>query len=654
MRAEVVDERDPATHLPARLAAVGGATFDGVCGIAGHVRAQGGADEATLDAMCRRMEHRGPDSQGIHTDGEAGIAIRRLRIIDLETGDQPVFSEDGRVAVVLNGEIYNYRELRKRLIAQGHVFRTQGDSEVIAHLYEEEGDEFVSSLIGMFAVAVWDGARRRLVLARDRVGKKPLFYSWRAGSLAFASELGALLADPSIPRDVDWRAIDAYLALRYVPSPLSAFAAVRKLPPASRLVLEHGGEPRIERYWALDYRPKHVFGSEEEMHEELRERLRTAVRRRLVADVPVGAFLSGGIDSSAVVAAMAEATTEPVRTFSIGFDSQTLDELPQARAVARRFGTQHEEFVVEPHAVDLLPTLIRHFGEPFADPTAIPTAYLAELTRRSVTVALNGDGGDETFGGYTRYVANLAAGRADRVPVALRRGAGAALRAIPSNGRIDSWPNRLHRVGTTLALPPGDRYFAYMSRLNGFDRDALYTPEMATRVNGSVAGEFILGPWRSSPSDGLLDRMLDVDVQGYLPDDLLTKVDIASMAYSLEARSPLLDHELMEWAAALPAKAKIRGTQKKVALRAALRGWVPDDILDAPKRGFQPPIADWFRGELRPFAEELLLDETARERGLFRPDVVRGLLGRHTENRQDNSQALWTLAVLELWLRSVA
>ena len=620
-----------------------------MCGIVGQANAEGRrADGATLARMCAALEHRGPDSRGLHVDAGVGLGIQRLRVIDLATGDQPIFNEDRSVAVVLNGEIYNYRELRARLQRAGHRFATQGDTEVIAHLYEDEGPRFVESLHGMFGLAVWDARRRRLVLARDRVGKKPLYYAERAGTLSFASELAALIEDPDVPRDVDHRALDAFLAYRWVPTPMTAFRAVRKLPPASTLVYENG-RATVSRYWRLDYARKRAVGDVREVHEELRDQIRAATARRLISDVPLGAFLSGGVDSAAVVAAMAEASSRPVQTFSIGFTDEKFDELPLARLVAERFATDHHELVVEPHAMELIPRIVRHYGEPFADDSAVPSFYLAEMARRHVTVALNGDGGDESFGGYTRYVANAAAARVQRIPVAVRRAIAAAGLRIPESGTIDSWPSRLRRLAHTLALDAPGRYVAYMTHLNGLQRERLYTDEYRALLGQADAAAVMLGPWQESGGASVLDRMLDVDVQTYLPDDLLTKMDIATMASSLEARSPLLDHELMEFAASLPPELKVRGREKKVVLRGALRGWVPDEVLDAPKRGFRLPLGDWLRGELRGYARDVLLDQRAVGRGCFRESYVRELLDRHAAGAEDHSQGIWTLLMFELW-----
>jgi asparagine synthase (glutamine-hydrolysing) len=603
-----------------------------------------------IERMCAAQRHRGPDARGVHLDGEAALGIQRLRVIDLETGDQPIFNEDGSVAVVLNGAIYNYRELRRRLEGSGHRFATHSDTEVIAHLYEEEGPACVRSLHGMFALAIWDAARRRLTLARDRVGKKPLFYSLRRGAISFASELPALLRDGEIPRDLDYKALDAYLAFRWVPAPMSIFKAVRKLSPASMLVFEDGAA-RVERYWQLDYGRPVDATDDRDILEQLRDQIRAAVRRRMIADVPLGAFLSGGVDSSAVVAAMAEASGEPVKTFSIGFTSDRYDELSKARLVAERFGTKHEELIVEPRAVEILPKIARHYGEPFADSSAIPSFYVAEMARRNVTVALNGDGGDESFAGYGRYAANLVLHRASVLPRALRRSLGAIGSRLPPSGRINSWQSRARRLAQTIALDPAQRHAAYLSHLDAAARDRLYTPALRELVGESLVPKVIGKPWREATARDPLDRMLEVDVSTYLPDDLLVKMDIATMAHSLEARSPLLDHELMEFAAALPSRLKLHGTQKKVALQAALRGWLPDEVLDAPKQGFCVPIDEWLRGELRELAHDALLDPVARSRGYFRPDAVGDLLDRHVAGTEDLSQPLWTLLMLELWHR---
>jgi asparagine synthase (glutamine-hydrolysing) len=624
-----------------------------MCGIAGCVYSDGrAADPALVERMCAALEHRGPDSRGIHADGPAGLGIQRLRVVDIEGGDQPIYNEDRTVAVVLNGEIYNFRELRRRLEAAGHRFRSDGDTETIVHLYEEEGVDCVRSLDGMFAFALWDQSRRRLLVARDRVGKKPLFYSLREGGLSFASELRALLRDEEIPRDVDEQALDCYLAYGYIPAPLSAFQGVRKLPPATSMVYE-GGRVTLERYWQLDYARKHAVGEARELHAPLLETLRRAVRRRLVADVPLGAFLSGGIDSSAVVAAMAQETGEPVRTFSIGFDSERFDELDHARLVSERFGTEHEELQVRPDAISIAPRIARHYGEPFADSSAIPSFYLAEMTRRHVTVALNGDGGDESFAGYTRYAANALAARFDGVPMPLRRlGAGLAAR-VPESAEEQSARNRVRRLGGSLALDGPARYERYVSLFDSTQRARLYSDEYRRALGSTdVVAEAIAEPWREASGASRLDVLLEVDTRTYLPGDLLTKIDIATMAHSLEARSPFLDPEMMQFAAAIPAPMKLRGMEKKVILRDALRAWLPDSILDRPKQGFSVPLAEWLRGELRDYSREILLDSGSFSRERFRPGAVRELLDGHLAG-QDHSQRIWALLMLEQWRAEV-
>jgi asparagine synthase (glutamine-hydrolysing) len=625
-----------------------------MCGIAGQARAGGEpVSAALLNHMCEAIEHRGPDSRGIHSESGVGLGIQRLRVIDLVTGDQPISNEDGTVTVVLNGEIYNFRELRKDLEQRGHRFSTRTDTEVIVHLYEEKGPELVHDLHGMFGLAVWDSKRRRLVLARDRLGKKPLFYALGDRTLTFASELNAVMRDADVSDELDLKAVDAYLALRYVPHPLSIYRAVRKLPPAGRLIWDDG-TVRIDRYWRLSYRPKQGPTDVVEFGEAVRDAVRRATRRRLISDVPLGAFLSGGIDSSAVVAAMAEASSEPVKTFSIGFVTSRpeFNELPYARIVARAFGTDHHEEVVEPDVIGMLPRVVRAFGEPFADPTALPTFRLSELTRRHVTVALTGDGGDEAFAGYDRYVANLLLARFDWLPGSVRRSVARLGTRIPPHPIINSTQSRLRRLAGALPLDPSDRYLAYISGLGeGVDRTEVYTTEVRSQLREDWVDGAVRAAWENADADSLLDHMVATDSEVYLPGDLLAKLDISSMHYSLEARSPLLDHELMELAAVAPPEFKVHGREKKVGLRAALRGWIPDEILDRPKRGFELPIADWLRGDLGNFARDVLLDPRTHEHGLLNPAYARDLLNRHIEGREDHSRQIWTLLVLELWQR---
>lgn len=621
-----------------------------MCGIAGQIRGDGAVDRGLIERMCAAIVHRGPDARGTFIDDGVGLGIQRLRIIDLRTGDQPIFNEDRSVVVVLNGEIYNFAELRERLLRSGHRFTTQSDTEVIVHLYEEEGCDCVLSLHGMFAFALWDARKRQLLLARDRVGKKPLFYSHRGHTLSFASEMYGLLQDREIPRELDHKALDCYYAYQYIPAPLSAFRAVRKLPPATTLTFCRGAVIQ-RRYWRLRYQPKLGVRDVREVHEQIRSAIDASVRRRMIADVPVGAFLSGGVDSSAVVASMARQSGGPIKTFSIGFTDTEYNELPYARAVARHFATEHHEFVVEPSAIELLPRIVHHCGEPFADSSAIPTFYLAQMTRRHVTVALTGDGGDESFAGYNRYLADALSDRASMAPMPLRRLLAGGARRAPNGSNASSLWARVRRLAATMDLTPVERYARRMSYFDPDARDRLYTPEYKELLGESHAMEVIAGPWTAASGQDLVDVMMETDVETYLPGDLLVKMDIATMAHSLEARSPFLDPEVMQLAAGLPAELKLRGRQKKAVLRDALSAWLPRELLDRPKRGFGVPIGAWFRNELRAYVEDLLLDQRTRDRGYFRHDYVQDLLRAHLERREDNSPQLWALVVGELWHR---
>ncbi len=595
------------------------------------------------------MVHRGPDSEGFHVEECAALAARRLAIIDVQGGDQPIYNEDRSICVVLNGEIYNFGDLREQLEAHGHKFSTDSDTEVIAHLYEQRGKDLVKELRGMFAFALWDGRRSLLLLARDRVGEKPLYYWQNGPRISFASELAALLEDTDIPRRVDPRAIDAYLALMYVPHPLCAIEGVRKLPPASTLVWQNGGS-RLERYWSLAYEPKHP-GSPSDLQEHVREELREAVRLRLISERPLGAFLSGGIDSTAVVATMAGLSSGAIKTFSIGFASARFNELPHARRVARIFGTDHTEHVVDPDAFAILPKLITRFGDPFGDSSAIPSYYVAELARTELVVALNGDGGDESFGGYNRYLANMVAERLSHLPARVRRALAGIASRSPEPVSPSSTAARVRRLAAGLALSPSSRYAQHMTYLPERVREELYQPGFKALLRGASTSEALEACWRESAATSLLDRMLDVDVQTYLPGDLLVKIDIATMANSVEARSPFLDHVLMETAARLPVSFKVKGRRTKVGLKSILRGVVPDDLVDRPKWGFSVPLAEWLRGPLNRVVREVLLDPRTQCRGVVRAEPVRRAIEEHAAGRADHSTQLWLLLVLELWHR---
>jgi asparagine synthase (glutamine-hydrolysing) len=549
-------------------------------------------------------------------------------VIDLATGDQPVTNESGDVVAVFNGEIYNYRTLRAELEARGHSLQGTGDTPTLPHLYEELGDRFVERLDGMFALAIWDDRRGRLVLARDRFGKKPLLWTQlEDGTVAFASELKSLLTIHGAQRRVDLERLDAYLALGYVPGDRTAIHGINRLPPGCTLT---GNEQRTDEEWI----------------EAVRDGVTTAVRKRLVADVPLGALLSGGIDSSVVVAAMAEASTGPVRTFSVGFTDERYDERRHARAVAEHFATVHEEILLEPDAASLLPRLVDAFDEPLADTAALPTFLISEHARRFVTVALVGDGGDEIFGGYERYRAHALAARLDRVPVGVTSLAARGLRRLPS-ARTEprSTSFRAARFLETAGLDPQQRYGQLMQLFSPALRRRLWTPEALEAVGAPATAGSLLGPARAPGMSGL--QLTDVDT--YLPDDLLYKADIASMANSLELRAPLLDYELAELALGLPEHLRLDGSTGKVALRRAFAADLPASILDRGKAGFGVPVARWFREDLRDLAGDVLLGSTARARGQMRPEAVEHLLARHSAGEADHGERIWALLMLELW-----
>lgn len=618
-----------------------------MCGIAGKLHLDGSqADPHLLTKMAEAIRHRGPDDQGVMTAGPVGLATCRLAILDLSAqGHQPMANEDQTIWITFNGEIYNFQELRDELEAKGHRFRSKTDTEVIVHLYQEMGVECLRRLRGMFAFAIWDSRTRTLFVARDRIGKKPLFYYVDDKAFLFASEPKAILADPSVPAEPDPEAIHYYLTYQYVPSPWSAFRGFRKLPPAHYLLVRDG-QVRVERYWRLQYQPK-IHRPEGELCEELRHRIREAIKLRLISDVPLGAFLSGGIDSSTVVAFMSEFSRGPVKTFSIGFEEQAYNELPYARQVAKLFGTDHHEFIVRPNAIEILPALVWHYNEPYADSSALPTYYLSKLAREHVTVALNGDAGDENFAGYHRHLAIRLACLADRLPGPVRRGLSAIGHMMPDPGN-----RQLRRVRRFLRNIPDDArrtYGRWISHFTDAHKAQLYTEEFLARVGGTDSLGPLMRAFEESDAPDLVDAVLSVDVAMYLPDDLLVKVDIASMAHSLEARSPLLDHQLMEFAASIPSHQKIHGWTKKYIFKKAMAGILPPEIINREKMGFGVPIDHWFRHDLREMATDTLLSARASGRGYFKPDAVRRLLEDHASGREDYSAHLWNLLMLELW-----
>jgi len=622
-----------------------------MCGIVGIVRNdKADIDEAVLGRMCAAISHRGPDDDGFYVNGPVGLGMRRLAIIDLKSGQQPIHNQDRTAWIVFNGEIYNYRELRDKLEKLGHSFYTNSDTEAIVHAYDQYGADCPNHLRGMFAFAIWDERTQELFVARDRVGKKPLLYAQVNGQFIFGSEFSALLQHPDIGKDIDFEALNQYLSFMCVPAPLTAYQAIRKLEPGHSLRYRKG-EIRIERYWQPDFSKK-IDISEQEAGERTIEILREAVKVRLMSEVPLGAFLSGGIDSSAVVALMAEESSTPVKTFSIGFEEQDYSELHHARRVAEHVGADHHEFIVSPDALEVLPILVEHYGEPYADSSAIPTYYVARETRKHVTVALNGDGGDESFAGYERYAAMRLAEQYHRIPAMLRESVvRQAIELMPSSETKRSRIRDVKRFVHSASLPKVERYLNWVSIFDSQAKQDLFTEDFARQTQRDSAAR-TLDPWFASANgSGVVDAALLADIMTYLPNDLLVKVDIATMANSLEARSPFLDHHVIEFAASLPEKYKLRGFTTKYLLKQMLRKLLPAENLDRRKMGFGVPIGHWFRGKLQPFLRETLLAESSLKRGLFKPEGVKRLVELHTRGERDYSQQLWTLLMLELWFQ---
>lgn len=623
-----------------------------MCGIAGQVNLDWSTpvDRGLLQRMAGTLAHRGPDDEGLFVDGPVGLASRRLAIIDLSPqGHMPMSNHEGTLWITFNGEVYNFQELRDELAAKGYRFRSRTDTEVVVHLYQEYGVACLQRLRGMFAFAIWDARAQTLFLARDRLGKKPLSYYLDGKTFRFASEPKAILVDSEVPREPDELALHYYLTYQYVPSPHSAFRGFRKLPPAHYLLLERGRAPQVERYWKLHYGRK-IRASERELCEEIRRRLRDAVSIRMVSDVPLGAFLSGGLDSSAVVAMMSAVSRQPVKTFSIGFEEAPYNELPYARQVAQRFQTEHHEFIVKPNAMDVLPQLVWHYNEPYADSSALPTWYLSRLARQHVTVALNGDAGDENFAGYPRHLAIQLVHWFHQLPRGMRKGVMQLSRLIPDGLPPQHLLQSGKRfVGRLLETTAEREYGRWISHFTDAVKLELYTEEFRARVGGCDSLGPLLEVFRSSDATDHIEAALDADVNMYLPDDLLVKVDIASMAHGLEARSPLLDHVFMEFVASIPRRQKVRYGVKKHLFKKAMTGLLPREIIHREKQGFGVPIDRWFRQELRGLAHETLLSRRSLARGYFRPEAVRRLIEEHAAGRANWHHQLWNLLMLELW-----
>ena len=648
-----------------------------MCGIAGGIwdDPKLGLDQRQLRRMTDVLVHRGPDDEGTYCrdirvrppyEALPGVALgaRRLSVIDPAGGHQPIANEDGTVWVVANGEIYNYRELRQRLEGGGHTFATHCDTETLVHLYEDEGTDFVRHLVGMFAIAIWDQQQRRLILVRDRLGQKPLVYRQERGRLLFASEIKALLQVPGVPRHVDASALDEYLTYQYVPYPNTIFEGIRKLPPG-HLAEYRDGQLSVRRYWSPDW-TREVTQSVEQYSDELRERLTEAVQLRMRSDVPLGAFLSGGVDSSLIVALMQKLSDQPVKTFSIGFAQPEYDESPYARQVARYLGTEHREFLVDSNLVDgnpadgnhvdknladLLGQLVWHFDEPFADSSAVPTWYVAQQARKHVTVALTGDGGDELFAGYPRYRAVRLGAVVDRLPRTVKSAAAASIWQHLPGARRKSALRRLRRLTGPLKLPPARRYLEWIAVFDEKQRGELYADAFLASLPDSDPYGFLGRVWRQVGGRDPVTTASLTDLQTYLCGDLMRKVDIASMAHALECRQPLLDHRVVELAARMPIRLKYRRGRGKWILRHALGDLLPPAVFRRPKMGFGAPVDHWFRDPLRELVRDVLTDPVARRRGYFRPEAVTQLIDQHTRGQRDHSDRLWSLLVLELWHR---
>ena len=605
--------------------------------------------------LIRRMNHvlrhRGPDDEGVFIQENVGLGQQRLAIIDTSgRGHQPMSNEDGTVWITFNGEVYNHPQLRIQLEDQGHVFRSKTDTEVIIHLYEEKGLGCLQELRGMFAFALWDGRRRRLVLARDRMGQKPLFYAEHDHRFLFASEIKAILQVQGFPRALNPQSLHHFLTYKFVPPPHTMFSGIWELPPAHFLVWEDGAY-RVERYWSLSYADKLDLPEEDVLH-RLDAILDEAVRVRMISDVPLGVFLSGGIDSSLVVAYMSRHSSEPIKTFSIGFTEADYDELPFARAVAEQYKTDHHEFIVRADALNILPKLIWHFDQPFADSSAVPTYYVAQLARQHVTVALNGDGGDEAFAGYSRYLGYYVLQHYTRIPAVLRRGAQQLLEHLPIPQRKGTLWSRFNWLNSRSLASLDGHYVRSIANFSDEQKRDLYTPSFQQQINGCDSIAYMQSleePGLNSP----LDRMLRADALAYLPGDLLVKVDRMSMAHSLEPRSPFLDHVLVEFAASLPAEIKFRRGRLKHLLKQLAQDKLPAEIVKRRKKGFAAPVGRWLREELRPVIEEYLLSSHLASEGVLHQPAINELWQHHRDQEWRNAHGtrLWALLNLELWFR---
>ena len=613
-----------------------------MCGICGlyYFSRDDVVEKDRIQRMARTLSHRGPDDEGVYLDGRVGLGHRRLSIIDLSTGRQPISNEDGSVWTVFNGEIYNFLEIRNQLIEQGHQFQTQTDTEILVHGYEQYGVGLVEKLNGMFAFAIWDAQEQRLVLVRDRLGIKPLFYHRDNSRLIFGSEVKSVLASGLVPKDIDPDQLPMYLSYGYLPNGATMFRDIHQLPPAHMLVCEPESM-HIERYWDLDQIETNESLTEEEAIEQIGHLFRESVRRRLMSDVPLGAFLSGGLDSSAVVGLMSQLMDQPVKTFSIGFEVDEYNELNDARRIADHFGTEHHELIIRPDAIDLLPKLISAFDEPFADSSAIPTYYVSEFARQHVTVALSGDGGDELFAGYKRYLTPPRDERFLKLPTWVR-----------SNlvGQVGQWlptQARAKEYFSYISQPELERYLARRCIYPPWSQQKLLATDMWTSEERDVAYRYAHQRIQSKPHGSFLEKMLYLDTVTYLPFDILTKVDRMSMLHSLEARVPMLDHTLVEYAAKIPERLKLSDGQGKHIFRKTISSWLPSHVFQKKKHGFALPLEHWFRKELRDLVSDVLA--TSRQRDYFNAGYIQHLLDDHQKGIRNHSARIWTLLVFEMW-----
>lgn len=627
----------------------------GICGVIGH-KTDNKIQEDIIRRMCKELQHRGPDDEGFYLKNgrmSVGLGHRRLKIIDLSNaGRQPMANEDGSAWLVFNGEIYNFQQLRKDLKDKGHRFKSNTDAEVVLHLYEDFAEGCLSYLRGMFAFAIWDEKQDKLFLARDRIGQKPFFYYYDNRYFCFASEFSALLASGLVNKDINYEAMDRYLTFGYVPVPATIYKRVFKMPPAHYGVFQNG-KLNLQKYWNLDYSHK-IAISEKEAAQELIKVLGEAVKLRLVSDVPLGAFLSGGIDSSTVVALMSRLTNK-VNTFSIGFDDMDFNELKYARNIARYFSTEHREFIVKPKALEILPLLTERYGEPYADSSAIPTYYVARETKRYVTVALNGDGGDESFAGYERYQAMVLAEGYNRLPAFFRdRLRQALIHLLPDALNFKNKRRRLRRFFENVSLPFYSRYCRWVCMINDDEKNGLYSEDFRKQLSNGNPADW-LRDYPGLPADmKLIDRLMAIDIKTNLVNDLLVKMDIASMVNSLETRSPFLDQEVMQFAATLPCDFKLKRLIKKYILKKSVKDLLPPGNIHRPKMGFGVPVGKWMRGELKDYTCSILLSKRALNRGYFNPVNFKDYVNAHLNGKKDHTSGLWTLLMFELWHRRFA